>query len=376
MNGLGMWIGIVAVVGIIAIAAFVFLINRLMRLDFIRKVSKDKKGLKIICSIILNIAVLALCTIWMSIYNAIIILIQLIIFWAIIDFCAFIIGKITKVKIDPQKTAALATAITIGFMGVSYYLANNVWQKNYSLTTNKEVGSIRIVHFADSHIGTTVSGVELLEYVEQMNACEPDVVLITGDFIDDNTSLQDMKDACASLSHLKTKYGVFFSFGNHDKGYGDILSRGYSPEDLIAEMEKNGVVVLQDEAVLVDDRFYVVGRQDKSEETRNNGTRSSAVDLMAELDSSKYVVFMDHQPNDYANEAESKCDLVLSGHTHGGQFLPFNEVGVWIGANDKTYGYERRENTDFIVTSGISDWEFVFKSGCKSEYVVVDIVNE
>ena len=66
-------------------------------------------------------------------------------------------------------------------------------------------------------------------------------------------------------------------------------------------------------------------------------------------------------------------DLVLSGHTHGGQMIPVNPVGVWMGANDKTYGLEQRGNTNFIVTSGISCWEVKFKTGCKSEYVVIDI---
>ena len=82
---------------------------------------------------------------------------------------------------------------------------------------------------------------------------------------------------------------------------------------------------------------------------------------------------MDHQPNDYANEAATDVDLVLSGHTHGGQMIPITYVGVLFGINDRTYGYENREGTDFIVTSGISDWEIVFKSGTKSEYLMITI---
>lgn len=50
-----------------------------------------------------------------------------------------------------------------------------------------------------------------------------------------------------------------------------------------------------------------------------------------------------------------------------------NKAGEWMGVNDKTYGYERRNLTDFIVTSGISDWTIKFKTGTKSEIVVIDI---
>ena len=82
---------------------------------------------------------------------------------------------------------------------------------------------------------------------------------------------------------------------------------------------------------------------------------------------------MDHQPTDYANEAAAGVDLVLSGHTHGGQLFPVNHVGDWFGINDRTYGYERRNNTDFIVTSGISCWEIKFKTGTKSEFVIIDL---
>ena len=95
--------------------------------------------------------------------------------------------------------------------------------------------------------------------------------------------------------------------------------------------------------------------------------------LTENLDTSKYSIVLDHQPHDYDNQAAAKVDLVLSGHTHGGQFFPINYVGEWSGENDKTYGLETRDVTNFIVTSGISDWAIKFKTGCKSEYVVIDI---
>lgn len=72
-------------------------------------------------------------------------------------------------------------------------------------------------------------------------------------------------------------------------------------------------------------------------------------------------------------QAEAKVDLVLCGHTHGGQLFPFNQVGKWIKANDLVYGHEKRDETNFIVTSGISDWAIKFKTGTKSEYVMIDI---
>lgn len=72
-------------------------------------------------------------------------------------------------------------------------------------------------------------------------------------------------------------------------------------------------------------------------------------------------------------EVETAADLVVSGHTHGGQLFPINRAGEWIGVNDKTYGHERRGGVDFIVTSGISCWALRFKTGTKSEYVMITV---
>ncbi len=83
---------------------------------------------------------------------------------------------------------------------------------------------------------------------------------------------------------------------------------------------------------------------------------------------------MDHQPNDYANEA-GYADLVVSGHTHGGQLIPIGIIGKLIGAFDRAYGWEKRDGTDFIVTSGISDWAILFKTGTKSEYLIINVTH-
>ena len=88
---------------------------------------------------------------------------------------------------------------------------------------------------------------------------------------------------------------------------------------------------------------------------------------------SAYKIVIDHQPNDYDEEASCAADLVLSGHTHGGPLLPAGQIGLLIGANDALYGYEHRKDTDFIVTSGISGWALPFKTGAISEIVVIDI---
>lgn len=87
--------------------------------------------------------------------------------------------------------------------------------------------------------------------------------------------------------------------------------------------------VLEDESVLIDECFYLIGRKDAIEISRAD------MDTIVEsLDPSKFMIVMDHQPHDYHAQGQSEVDLVVSGHTHGGQLMPFNMVGEWTGANE------------------------------------------
>jgi predicted MPP superfamily phosphohydrolase len=128
------------------------------------------------------------------------------------------------------------------------------------------------------------------------------------------------------------------------------------------------VIVLEDAVVEIANKFILVGRKDASDKDR-----VSVIEITKDLDQNKYIIILDHQPNDYDNEQKANVDLVLSGHTHGGQLIPLGFFGKLLGANDKVYGMEQRDNTTFIVNSGISDWSIKFKTGTKSEYGVIDI---
>ena len=133
--------------------------------------------------------------------------------------------------------------------------------------------------------------------------------------------------------------------------------------------------VLEDEIVPIGDAFWLIGRQDASEELGFGGGRASMAELTQRLDTARYSIVLDHQPHDYDAEAASGVDLVLSGHTHGGQLIPLVQLIRWfhLHGDDAVYGQERRGDTDFLVTSGISDWAILFKTGCRSEYVIIEI---
>ena len=198
------------------------------------------------------------------------------------------------------------------------------------------------------------------------------MVLITGDYVDDSSSYEDMVAMTEALKTIDCKYGVYFSYGNHDKGYYDSSGRGYDTAKLEETLRANNIKILEDQTEILDNQYILIGRKDKSDKSR-----MPISDLVNGIDKAEfdkdYSIVFDHQPNDYEAEAKAGVDLVLSGHTHGGQLLPINNIGEIIGANDATYGHEKIDNTDFVVSSGSSAWAIRFKTGTKSEIVVIDV---
>lgn len=355
-----------------SILGVIYLASRFAKFSIIQKAAKEKKSLRFVLGLVPALLIIFCMGKFLGAINAEICTLHCVVIWLICDGVSRIAEKKRKQKFERYYAGVFAIGITVVYLSCGWYLAHHVWRTEYVLETGKEVGNLRIVQIADSHVGSTFDGEEFLGHVKAIQSENPDIVVITGDYVDDDTQKEDMIAACKALGTLETTYGVYFAFGNHDKGYYAPEHRGYNGDDLIAELEKNNVKVLQDETILLDDRFYLIGRQDQSEEQRGSG-RASMEELTEELDSGKYSIVLDHQPHDYEAQTAAGVDLVLSGHTHGGQFFPINHMGEWMGIDEKCYGQEKRGNTDFIVTSGISDWAIKFKTGCKSEYVVIDI---
>ncbi len=355
---------LVAFVLLLLTSGIVYSILKIHKIPVIRKIKNNR------ISWLLSITPLILFTIFMFVdsINTIIVYIYFILFLLLGDFLTFLMKKIGKAKIDYSIQILTSVLLTILYLGYGFYLAHHVVETKYVVETSKDirVDSFRIVQISDSHIGATMDGNKFISYMEKVNEENPDIVVVMGDFVDDDTTFEEMKKACTGLGKLKTKYGVYFVYGNHDKGY--FNTRDFNDKDLRRELKENNVVILEDESVLVTDSIYLIGRQDRSVLNR-----ASIQDLTKDLDKNKYMIVLNHQPNDYDNESEVGVDLVLSGHTHGGQFFPLGPLGVLFGFNDAYYGSEEIENTTFIVNSGIGDWAIQFKTGTISEYGIIDI---
>lgn len=383
------WLVVLGSAFLVAMGCGLYLVTRVLKFGVLCRLMSTNRTAAILIAVAVILLVAVVCILCMGAMSTVIGVIHLAIFWVLCDAGAAIIRKLAVRGAMGTEEACrsgasgvyiagiCAVSITVIYLVVAWILAHNISPTVYSITTDKNVDRLRIIQFADAHIGTTFEADGFERAVAKMQEYNPDIVVITGDLIDDSTTEANFEKCCEALGRLQTKYGVYYVFGNHDKSYrstmADMAAEGLSGTrkngagNIIAELTKNGVIVLQDESVLIDDSIYVIGRQDF------NQSRLSMERLIAGLDSDKYMIVLDHQPRDYEAQAAAKVDLVLSGHTHGGQMLPLAPLVRKLGSNDMVYGYEKRDNTDFIVTSGISDWEIKFKTGCKSEFVVVDV---
>ncbi len=367
------WILLLAATLALSVIGVVYLTKCFHRFSFVKRLGEKKNKISWVVAVVPSVLVLGVFTICINIYSAVVVYIHLMIFWLICDFVLVIVSKCLK-KNDKKSNivynieGVTAIVLTIIYMGIGWYNARHVSETDYTFYTSKDLGveSLRVVEIADSHLGVTLDGTKFAREMKKLQKVNPDVVVVAGDFVDDDSYKKDMIEACQALGDLNTKYGVYFIFGNHDKGY--YHYRDFTSQELRDELTKNNVLILEDESILIEDHFYIIGRQDRTETDRMDMNT-----LTKDLDHSKYMILLDHQPNDYDHEAEADVDLVLSGHTHGGHLFPLGPIGLMLKANDRVYGTEIRNNTGFVVTSGISGWAVPFKTGTFSEFVVIDI---
>ena len=360
---------IYAAVGLL-LGGLVYLTFAVSRFGLIRKAKKKW------ARALLSLGAVALCfgvsTLFMGLVNTFVVFIHAVVFFLLFGLGFRIAAAIRKKKFRINWQGWLALGATVIVLSVGFVLCHHVFRTEYALTTEKtlglglrENGTVRIALIADSHIGATFDGEGFAEHLATIKSERPDVLFIAGDFVDDSSRRADVERACEALAGVDAPLGVWYVYGNHDRGYG--RSRDFDARDLERMLADSGVHVLEDEAVELGD-LCVVGRKDAS-----SRHRKELSELLEGVDPDKYIVVLDHQPTDYEKESETAADLVLSGHTHGGQLWPLEYVGEGFGINDRTYGYERRGGTDFIVTSGISCWEIDFKTGTKSEYVIIEV---
>lgn len=229
--------------------------------------------------------------------------------------------------------------------------------------TNK---TYRIVHLTDLHLGSINDLKAMEKIIKKVNALNPDLICITGDtFTETVWDVYDIDDIAKAFKKLTSTYGTYACLGNHD--FGKDL-----PQMLIF-FEKAHIWLLNDEHVEFDN-LILFGRSDRYPGGNRKHKREALEDFLPQVASDKLFIIMDHQPTPkIINEsAAAGADLLLSGHTHGGQFFPMH---LFIKKRfPQYYGCKKYGKMYCVVSSGTYATTPPIRIGSRSE--IVEIILE
>lgn len=258
----------------------------------------------------------------------------------------------------------VAAIVSIVAYGVANAKTTNIAE--YSITVEKQANmeEMRIVLLSDIHLGHNIGSRQIKKVVEMVNALDADLICIAGDIYDGDFRLVDRENVAPLFKQLESKYGVYACLGNHDAGP--------TVKDMLAFLEECEIKLLQDEYLLIEDKFYIGSRNDRSPigDSGNFG-RSDLGPFTANLDKSKPVFLMDHQPYDLQEAEDNGVDLLMCGHTHGGQVFPGNLITNAI--YELHWGYKQRNDLNVVVSSGVGLWGPPLRVGTDSEIVSINI---
>lgn len=231
------------------------------------------------------------------------------------------------------------------------------WYENHHLTvttytyqsekTDADLNGYRIVQISDLH--NAEFGHDNRKLLKKISELEPDIIVITGDIVDSNHT--DIKTSISFVKQAVLISDVYYVTGNHEYW----LTKDEQAE-LFNGIEQTGAVILNNESINIsvgESGFCLIGLDDNS---LSNGTLDH---LISEIDDDKLSVVLAHEPQYLSKYASTGCDLVLTGHAHGGQFiLPF--VGAIVAPDqgffpEYTSGKHQEKETTMYISRGLGN---------------------
>ncbi|EHR63685.1 metallophosphoesterase [Saccharomonospora cyanea] len=263
-------------------------------------------------------------------------------------------------------SAALAGVVSLGLVGYGAGVAMGpptITRVPITLRRlDPRVEGCRIALISDVHLGPIIGRSFTQRIVDLVNAENVDVVGIAGDLVDGDVA--DLADAAAPLADLRSTHGTFLVTGNHEYyvGYQQWI-------DFVPEL---GIRPLRNERVEIRHRggvFDLAGINDATGyQWQDPGDVGEA---LAGRDTERAVVLLAHQPVDFDDAVRHDVDLMLAGHTHGGQLSPFElAVSLQQGA---VAGFYQRENTKMYVTRGAGFWGPPVRVGAPPDITIVEL---
>ena len=248
--------------------------------------------------------------------------------------------------------AALILSIGLGLVTFSFVTAQKATHKRLRIHSGRLRKDYRLIQISDVHIGSR-SGRYLNHIVQNINSLHPDIVVITGDFLDSSHIKGKDIEALKTLS-----MPVYLSIGNHERYIG--------LDKVVPLLEQVGVKVLRNTSVHVDG-LQLIGIDDADD------ARQIARELAnITLDPRCFKVLLYHRPLGWDSAVKANIDLTLSGHTHNGQIFPFN----WLVKQqfDLITGLHQNGQCQLYISPGTGTWGPVMRLGSRNEITCIDLI--
>ncbi len=289
----------------------------------------------------------------------------------IVWYTIFGIAKLLKIDgwhIDPKNISLLGKA---NLIVVSFSVLLSIYALYQGLklpTVNEEFiysskvnSNLRIIQLSDLHITRATPVSRIAKIVNQVNLLNPDVIVLTGDTIDDNPTLVEKQ--LNVLKELSAPYGIYSIMGNHEF-YNDVYAAKRALDAYGFKFLFNGGFHINNSNV------FIAGIPDL-------GTMVDRVNFWRTLNNTKkdnYNVLLSHAPSILDSLSGGIVDLVLSGHTHGGQIFPFHIMVKQ--ANGYLAGKYSLNKTDMLISRGVGTWGPPMRLFAPSDITIINLLRK
>lgn len=274
------------------------------------------------------------------------------------DFIWYFIYGIAKIFnsanwwIDPKNLTVLKYAnwiVIFLVFAISFYSVYEAVRvplvKNVTFTTNKIKRDLSIVQLSDLHINRASSVATLQAIVDKTNELNPDIIVLTGDVVDDK--MDHLDKYMDVLAGLKAQKGIYFSVGNHEN-YNGLYQ-------IIKKLTDMGVKVLFNRGEAIPDHnIFISGIPDMQTAMSSDFYAVNFEKAIRGTKAQNYRILLSHNPEIVDYVVKGAFDLQLSGHTHGGQIFPFHILAK--KANKYLAGAYKVNDVDVYVSRGTGYW--------------------